>query len=98
MKKLMMTMTGLLSLGITGSALAGGSTIVGGYAGKGGTPVGQVVHHVHKASHTSLGTTRHSGTLPFTGLDLTVFVGLALLLIVLGVLLVRSGRHHRDQA
>lgn len=91
MKKLTMMITALLALGITGAALAG-PTIVSAYGGKGGTPVGNVVH-----PKTPAGTAQHSGTLPFTGLDLTVFVGLAVLLIALGVLLVRSGRPNRNQ-
>ena len=92
MKKLTMMITALLALGITGAALAG-PTIVSAYGGKGGTPVGNVVH----PTHTSAPTAQHTGTLPFTGLDLTVFVGLALLLIALGVLLVRSSRPNRNQ-
>ena len=92
MKKLTMTMIGLLSLGVTESALAG--TVVSAYGGRGGTPVGHVVPPAHA---TPSGTVTHTGTLPFTGLDLTVFVGLALLLIALGVVLVRSSRPKRDQ-
>jgi hypothetical protein len=92
MKKLTMMFTALLALGITGAAFAG-STIVSAYGGKGGTPVGTVV----PPAQTPAGTTQHAGTLPFTGLDLTVFVGLALLLIALGILLVRSGRPNRNQ-
>jgi hypothetical protein len=93
MKRLTMTMTALLSLAVTGAALAGG-TIVSGYGGRGGTPVGKVTPPVH----TPAGTSQSTGTLPFTGLDLTVFVGLALLLIALGVVLVRSSRPKRTQA
>ena len=92
MKRLTMMITALLALGITGAALAG-PTIVSAYGGKGGTPVGNVV----PPAHTPSGTTQHAGTLPFTGLDLTVFVGLALLLIALGVVLVRSSRPNRNQ-
>lgn len=92
MKKLTMMMVGLLSLGVTGSALAG--TVVSAYGGRGGTPVGRVVPPAHA---TPSGTV-HTGTLPFTGLDLTVFIGLALLLIALGVVLVRSSRPSRDKA
>ena len=93
MKKLTMMMIALLALGITGAALAG-PTIVSAYGGKGGTPVGNVVHPAHALRPA---TAQHTGTLPFTGLDLTVFVGLALLLIALGVLLVRSSRPNRNQ-
>ena len=94
MKKLTMMITAILAVGITGAALAG-PTIVSAYGGKGGTPVGKrrTVHPTHTAAPTA----QHTGTLPFTGLDLTVFVGLALLLIALGVLLVRSSRPNRNQ-
>ncbi len=93
MKRLTMMITALFSLGVTGAALAGG-TIVSAYGGRGGTPVNNVVH---PTTHTPAGTVKTGGTLPFTGLDLTIFVGLALLLIVLGVLLVRSNRPNRNQ-
>jgi hypothetical protein len=93
MKKLTTMMIALLGLGITGSALAG--TIVSAYGGKGGTPVGKVVPPTHG---TPSGTITHTGTLPFTGFDLTVFAGLALLLIALGILLVRSSRPKRTEA
>ncbi len=90
MKKLTMTFTALLALGLTGSALAGsGGTVVSAYGGKGGAPVGSVLTHHQGPVHTA---GKHAGTLPFTGLDLTVFAALALLLIVLGILLVRSSR------
>lgn len=91
MKKLAMTMTALVALAITGVAVAGGGTIVSAYGGEGGTPVGKVVHPAPGSP------AQHTGTLPFTGLDLLVFVAAALILIALGVLLVRSNRPNRNQ-
>jgi hypothetical protein len=86
MKFTIVMTTAALGLTTAGSALAGGA-ITAGYAGKGGPSVGNI-----------LGTptnTAHTGTLPFTGLNLVVFAAIALLLLVLGVVLVRTNR--RDQ-
>lgn len=95
MKKLTTMMIALLVLGVTGSALASSGTIVSAYGGRGGTPVGHVVPPSHGSPS---GTIHHTGTLPFTGFDLTVFAGLALLLIALGIVLVRSSRPKRTEA
>ena len=75
---------GLLALTIVGSASAGGSTVVNGYGGKAGAPVGAVV--------TSHPTSGHTGTLPFTGLSLVGITVVALLLIALGYGLTRMAR------
>jgi hypothetical protein len=82
-----MTTTAALGLAITGSALAG-SAIHAGYGGKAAPAVGNVLG-------TPNSTTTHTGTLPFTGLNLLAFAGIALLLLVLGTVLVRTSR--RDQ-
>jgi hypothetical protein len=82
-----MIMTTALGLTVTAFASAG-SVIRSGYGGKAAPSVGNVLG-------TPTGTTTHTGTLPFTGLNLLVFAAIALLLLVLGAVLVRTGR--RDQ-
>ena len=77
---------GLIALAVVGSAAAGGSTVVSGYGGKAGGPVGAVVTS-HPAKTTSGGT-----TLPFTGFNLVGITLLALLLVALGVALTRLAR------
>lgn len=65
-------------------ALAGGA-IVKGYGGQGGEILGKV-------SGGKTGPTASSGTLPFTGLDLTLFAGGAVLLVLAGWALLRTSR------
>lgn len=80
---------GLLGLAFVGSAAAGGSTVVSGYGGKAGGPVGAVV--------TSHPATPHTGTtLPFTGFNLVGITLLALLLVALGVALTRLTRKQHE--
>ena len=79
--------TAALGLTMAGSALAGGA-ISAGYGGKAAPSVGNVLG-------TPTNTAVHTGTLPFTGLNLVVFSAIALLLLVLGVVLMRTSR--RDQ-
>lgn len=71
----------LAALVVAAGAFAGGA-ILKGYGGQGPS----VLHKVGK--NGTLGT----GTLPFTGLDLTLFAGGALLLVIAGLALRRSGR------
>lgn len=78
---------GLIALAVVGSASAG-STVVSGYGGKAGGPVGSVVTS-HPAS-----TTHGGATLPFTGLNLVGITLLALLLVALGFALTRIARKH----
>jgi hypothetical protein len=82
---------GLIALAVVGSASAGGgSTVVSGYGGKAGGPVGAVV-----TSHPA--NTAHGGaTLPFTGFNLVGITLLALLLVALGVALTRFSRKHES--
>jgi hypothetical protein len=87
MKFTIVMTTAALGLTTAGSALAGGA-ITAGYAGKGGPSVGNILG-------TPTNAAAHTGTLPFTGLNLVVFAAIALLLLVLGVVLVRTNR--RDQ-
>jgi hypothetical protein len=76
----------LLALTVVGAASAsGGSTVVKGYGGTYGGPVGTVV-----TSHPS----NHATTLPFTGFDLVGVALIALLVLGLGVVLMRSARKH----
>lgn len=63
-------------LALPGLALAGGST-TSGYGGEAGAVQG---------------TVQKSGTLPFTGLSLTVVLVVGVALVVLGILLRRGGR------
>lgn len=79
---------GLIALAVVGSAAAGGSTVVSGYGGKAGGPVGAVVTS-HPAKTASGGA-----TLPFTGFNLVGITLLALLLVALGVALTRLARKH----
>lgn len=78
----------LLALTVVGTAAAGGSTVVSGYGGKAGGPVGTVVT-LHRAKPTHSGT-----TLPFTGFNLVWITMIALLLLALGFALTRMGRKH----
>jgi hypothetical protein len=89
MMKLTIAMT-TAALGLTaaGSALAGGA-IGTGYGGAGG-PLGNVLAPPKN-------TAVHTGTLPFTGLNLVVFAAIALLLLVLGAVLVRTSRRDQPQ-
>ena len=73
MKKAISLGSAVLALLVVPAALAGGSTL-SGYGGKAGT----VQTSVQKG-----------GTLPFTGLSLTVFVVVGLLLVAAGVVLRR---------
>ena len=76
--------SGLLLAGV---AYAGGGTSVGAYGGVAGKTQGAI----HQAS---LGKT--AGTLPFTGLNLTLVAAAGVLLLVTGVALRRrSGRTER---
>jgi hypothetical protein len=79
--------TAAFALTTAGSALAGGA-ISAGYGGKAGPSVGNILG-------TPTNTAVHTGTLPFTGLNLVVFAAVALLLLVLGAVLLRTNR--RDQ-
>jgi|SwirhisoilCB2_FD_contig_31_23684526_length_454_multi_13_in_0_out_0_1 hypothetical protein len=93
MKKLT-TLIMISSMGLVaaGSAAAAGP-LVGGYAGKAGSAVGSVLGS-NKAPNPH--TTAHTGTLPFTGVNLAAFAVFALVLLLLGVVMVRAGR--RDQS
>jgi hypothetical protein len=84
---LAMTLGGLM-VG-TASAFAGGSTVLSGYGGRGGTPVAGVLQ---KHATTLPKTVHTTGNLPFTGLSLGVFAAVALLLLVLGFTLHRASR------
>lgn len=83
----------LIAVIVVGSASAGGSTIVSGYAGKAGATVGQVIGtQVSKPSAPA--KTVHTGsTLPFTGMNLTLVALAAIVLIGLGFALTRASRH-----
>lgn len=66
-----------------GAALAAGGSILNGYGGEGGNAV-------HQVSGVHTGTA--SGTLPFTGLDLSLVLGGAILLVLIGFAVRRSTR------
>ena len=86
MKRFTAFAMGLLALTIVGTAFAGGgSTVVSGYGGKAGGPVGAVVTSHPGKVHT--GT-----TLPFTGLNLVGIAAVALLLVALGYGMTRMAR------
>ena len=87
MKRLAVSTIGFTALLLPAAAFAG-STIVKGYGGKAGTPVQNV-----------LGATkvRHSGNLPFTGVNLALFAAVGLLMIGLGILLNRAARRNRHE-
>lgn len=76
MKKLVLTWGALAALALPALALAGGST-VSGYGGEAGSVQGAV---------------QKSGTLPFTGLSLTIVLVVGVALVALGYLLRRGGR------
>lgn len=81
MKKLVALVVALFCAPATAAWAAGGSTM-GGYGGE-----GKAQGLVQKA-----GTGAGHGTLPFTGLSLTIVVVVGALLIVTGLLMRR--RHH----
>ena len=87
MKRLAMTTIGLAALSLPSIALAD-STIIKGYGGKAGAPVSNVL---------GTGTTHHSGSLPFTGLNLAVFAAAGLLLVCLGIVLNRAARRSSNE-
>jgi hypothetical protein len=72
-------------LTLAAGAFAAGGSILSGYGGEGGNSV----HAVSPASGT---IATPSGTLPFTGLDLSLIVIGALLLVATGILIRRSNR------
>lgn len=72
----------LTALGGAASALAGGA-ILKGYGGQGPQVLGKVIGK-------NAGT--HSGTLPFTGLNLMLFAVGAAVLVMAGVALLRASR------
>ncbi len=76
-----------VSLMLAGVAYGAGGTSVGAYGGVAGKTQGAI----HQAG---LGNTK--GTLPFTGLNLTLIVAASVLLLLTGLLLHRrSGRSSR---
>lgn len=82
MKKLILAGGAVLgSLVVPAIALAGGGSTIPGYAGNAGTVQSKV---------------QKTGTLPFTGLSLTAFVVVGLVLVAAGIVLRR--RTHRPSA
>lgn len=73
-----------VSLGAASVALAGGS-IVQGYGGQAGKIVKSASPHAAPVSS--------GGVLPFTGLDLSLIVGAAILLVLTGLVVRRAGRN-----
>jgi hypothetical protein len=78
-----------VALVLASGAVAGGSVVTGHSA----TPpaAGNLATHAAPAIKSSA----HSGTLPFTGLDLAGFAGGAALLLGVGLVLRRSARRPR---
>ena len=73
------------SLAVAQTALAGGSSSLDAYGGAAGVQ-GKVTHA------GALGKVASQGTLPFTGLDIAVFVVVGLVLVGAGLMLRRAGR------
>jgi hypothetical protein len=67
---------------------SGASSSKSAYSNPGGVVVQKVAGHEQTTKHV----THVTGTLPFTGVNLALFVGVGLLLVVLGVALRRMSR------
>jgi hypothetical protein len=80
---LVAAVVGLLAVAQT--ALAGGSSSLDAYGGAAGVQ-GKVTHP------GTLGTVSSQGTLPFTGVDIAIFVVIGLVLVAAGLMLRRAGR------
>lgn len=83
-RSLTIAATVLVALALAAGALAAGGSILGGYGGEGGSLVNKVAASPQGNSA--------QGTLPFTGLDLGVAAGGAMLLVLSGVTLRRAAR------
>jgi LPXTG-motif cell wall-anchored protein len=94
------TTTGAV-LGATTSA-SGTPAAPGGSGGSGASPAthtsGTAAAHHTISSTAPLQTVRRSGTLPFTGIQLTIFALVGLALIAGGYLLHRTGRRRGSDA
>ena len=77
------------ALATSAVALAGSSSLLGQYGGAAGQAQKQVPLAARSAVHTH-GTL--GGNLPFTGLDLAWIVAAAIVLVLAGWLIYRSGR------
>lgn len=86
MKRTIALLTVVTALMVVPLAAAGSSTMLDGYA-RPSKPVVQV-----KGSTSSQSTPSNAGTLPFTGLDLAVFMAAGAALVGAGFALRRVGR------
>ncbi len=83
--------TALVALALAGSALAG--SLTSGYGGMAGTVQSQVKAAVAKTAKPSGVKGQTTGTLPFTGLDLSLIVAGGVVLLLAGMGLRRAGRN-----
>lgn len=82
----------VLGLSVASGALAGGSTLQGGYGGE--AAAGTAVHPKTSIAAAAAAPVQ-SGTLPFTGTDLAFAGGAGVLLLGSGFGLRRLGRNRR---
>jgi hypothetical protein len=76
------------------AAFAGGSTLKTGYASTAHNVAGAVAKKPAKPGSSAIAPVKTSGTLPFTGLDLGLFAGAAIVLTGIGFGFRRVGRQN----